>query len=132
MTISSMAEGYIVVVPEAITSDCRMVATPDKVEKRTTRLKPLCEDPTFLEPTGRCSRHEIEAACARKGDRAAAAKLRLAQRVQSQCAAVDRKAAEIARTHNENNQMAVERGNVPDLPYLEELVDSMRSDMGLT
>jgi len=89
----------------------------------------MAQDPGVEEPQRHYSRQELEAVASRAKDRrGAAAKLRLAQRTQAQVAAVDRKAAQLVRAHNEVNRMAVERGRVQDLPYLEELVDSMRSE----
>jgi hypothetical protein len=88
----------------------------------------MAQDPGVEEPQRHYSRQELESVAARAKDRrGAAAKLRLAQRAQAQVAAVDRKAAQLVRAHNEVNRLAVERGRVQDLPYLEDLVDSMRS-----
>jgi len=99
------------------------------VPQRTTRIRPMAQDPGVEEPQRHYSRQELEAVASRAKDRrGAAAKLRLAQRTQAQVAAVDRKAAQLVRAHNEVNRLAVERGRVQDLPYLEELVDSMRSE----
>lgn len=97
-------------------------------EQRTTRIKPMSQDLPLEELQRHYSRQELEAVAARAKDkRGTAAKLRLAQQAQSQVAAVDRKVAQLVRTHNHTNKMAVERGRVQDLPYLEQLVDSMRS-----
>lgn len=88
----------------------------------------MAKDPGVEEPQPHYSRQELEAVAQHAKDkRGAAAKLRLAQGAREQMAAVDRKAAQLVRTHNEVNRLAVERGGVPDLPYLEEMVDSMRT-----
>lgn len=97
-------------------------------QKAVTRIRPMAQDPGEVQTQQIYSCQELEAAASgAKDKRGAAAKLRLAQRAQAQVAAVDRKAAELVRTHNEVNRLAVERGRMQDLPYLEELVDSMRS-----
>lgn len=98
-------------------------------KQRTTRIRPMAEDPDErdLHNEVHHSQADVEAVIARARDkRGAAAKLRLAQRVGAQVSAVDNKAAQLVRAHNEMNRLAVEQGRVQDLPYLEELVNSMR------
>lgn len=105
------------------------MSAPKTSPPRTTIIKPMAEDPDErdLHSEVHHSQAYLEAVVARSRDkRGAAAKLRLAQRVGAQVSAVDNKAAQLVRAHNEMNRLAVEQGRVQDLPYLEELVNSMR------
>jgi len=89
---------------------------PDKVARAEAAGSPLDALATTAEVAKTRNRDQ----------RGAAARLKLARKVGSQVQSIDKSVLQMIKFHNESNQMAVDQG-VPDLPYLEELVDTMRS-----
>jgi len=104
---------------------------PPSVAK-TSRIPPLAKPRPAVERPRRLDKSELDAmAAGAKDKRGTAAKMRLAQRAQTSQDAVDDRVGHLVRIHNEANRMAVEKGNVPDLPYLEDLVNQMRNSRPL-
>jgi len=94
---------------------------------RTTRIQPMAT----ADPSHELVREAYDCAYASEGAatrdaRGAAARRKLSKSVGAKMYQVDSKVREAILAHNENNRLAVEKGSCVDLPYLEELVNSMR------
>lgn len=95
---------------------------------KTTRIQPMA----IADPSRELVREAYDNPYASKGAstrdvRGAEARRKLSKSVGAKMYQVDSKVREAILAHNENNRLAVEKGTCVDLPYLEDLVNSMRA-----